>query len=168
MLFTLDVVSKHISLNLAEKSAQHMLDLKALAEDCNVEGTLPSSIIVLNQTNQLKAMTTIIRDKDAESEDFIFYLERTSSLVLERYLSLQHSPDRRALDELPYKQKDIETPGGHLYKGLELSAKICAVEIVRAGGAMRTSFSRIFADAPIGKVLIQTSEVGEPLVSPLP
>jgi len=88
MLFTLDVVSKHISLNLAEKSAQHMLDLKALAEDCNVEGTLPSSVIVLNQTNQLKAMTTIIRDKHAESEDFIFYLERTSSLVLERYLSL--------------------------------------------------------------------------------
>jgi len=66
-----------------------MLDLKALAEDYDAEGTLPSSIIVLNQTNQLKAMTTIIRDKDSESEDFIFYLERTSSLVLERYLSLK-------------------------------------------------------------------------------
>jgi len=77
--------------------------------------------------------------------------------------------NERALDELPYKRKDIETPGGHLYKGLELSAKICAVEIVRAGGAMRTSFSRIFGDAPVGKVLIQTSEVGEPLVpSPAP
>src|ERR1700733_8284702 len=143
-----------------------MLDLKALAEDCNVDGTIPSSIIVLNQTNQLKAMTTIIRDKDAESEDFIFYLERTSSLVLERYLCRLRSPDERALDELPYKRKDIETPDGHLYTGLELSAKICAVEIVRAGGAMRTSFSRIFAHAPAEKVLIQTSEVGEPLVSP--
>jgi hypothetical protein len=31
---------------------------------------------------------------------------------------------------------------------------------------MRTSFSRIFVDAPIGKVLIQTSEIGEPLVLP--
>src|SRR5208282_1547354 len=80
-----DVVAKHISLNLAEKSAQHMLDLKALAGDCHVEATLPSSIIILNQTNQLKAMTTIIRDKESEPEDFIFYLERTSSLVLERY-----------------------------------------------------------------------------------
>jgi len=65
-----------------------MLDLKALAGDSNVEGTIPSSSIVLNQTNQLKAMTTIIRDKDAESEEFIFYLERTSSLVLERYLNI--------------------------------------------------------------------------------
>ena len=66
-----------------------MLDLKALAEDCNVEATLPSSIIILNQTNQLKAMTTIIRDKESEPEDFIFYLERTSSLVLERYTPLE-------------------------------------------------------------------------------
>ena len=70
-----------------------------------------------------------------------------------------------ALDGLPYKRRDVETPGGHLYRGLELSAKICAVEIVRAGGAMRTSFSRIFVDAPIGKVLIQTSDLGEPRVS---
>lgn len=71
-------------MNLSEKSAQHMLDLKALAVDGNVETTLPSNIIVLSQTNQLKAITTIIRDGDAESEDFIFYLERTSSLVLGR------------------------------------------------------------------------------------
>jgi len=143
-----------------------MLDLKALAVDCDVDGTLPSNIVVLKQTNQLKAMTTIIRDKDAETEDFIFYLERTSTLVLTEYLIRISILTQRALDELPYKQKDIETPARHPYKGLELSAKVCAVEIVRAGGAMRTSFSRIFADAPVGKVLIQTSEVGEPLVTP--
>ena len=64
-----------------------MLDLKALAVDCDVDGTLPSNVIVLQQTNQLKAMTTIIRDKDAETEDFIFYVERTSTLVLTRYLN---------------------------------------------------------------------------------
>ena len=66
-----------------------MLDLKALAGDGHVEAILPSNIIVLNQTNQLKAMTTIIRDKESETEDFIFYLERTSSLVLERYTRLR-------------------------------------------------------------------------------
>lgn len=60
--------------------------------------------------------------------------------------------------------KKIETPGGHEYNGLELSGKICGVEIVRAGGAMRTSFSRIFDDAAVGKILIHTSEVGEPLL----
>jgi uridine kinase len=143
-----------------------MLDLKALAEDCHVEAILPSSIIVLNQTNQLKAMTTIIRDKESEPEDFIFYLERTSSLVLERYAPLRSFPDDRALDELPYLPKKVETPGGHAYNGLELSARICGVEIVRAGGPMRTSFSRILEDAPVGKVLIQTSDIGEPLVHP--
>lgn len=143
-----------------------MLDLKALAVDSHVEATLPPSITILNQTNQLKAMTTIIRDKESETEDFIFYLERTSSLVLERYMRLRDCLMDRALDELPYIPRMVETPGGHTYDGLELSARVCGVEIVRAGGAMRTSFSRIFEDAPIGKVLIQTSDVGEPLVCP--
>ena len=72
--------------------------------------------------------------------------------------------DGSALDELPYSTKIVETPGGHMYHSIELCRKICGVELVRAGGAMRTSFSRVFEDAPIGKVLIQTSEVGEPLV----
>lgn len=71
---------------------------------------------------------------------------------------------KSALDELPYSPKKVETPTGHQYKGQELSAQICGVEIVRAGGAMRTSFSRIFVDAPIGKILIHTSEIGEPMV----
>jgi uracil phosphoribosyltransferase len=64
-----------------------MLDLKALGEDYDVDATLPSNIVILKQTNQLRAMTTIIRDKAAEREDFIFYLERTSSIVLERCIS---------------------------------------------------------------------------------
>ena len=74
--------------------------------------------------------------------------------------------DERALDELPYSPKIVETPGGEIFEGLELSGRVCVIEIVRAGGAMRTSFSRMFVDAPIGKVLIQTSDIGEPLVSP--
>jgi uridine kinase len=69
------------------------------------------------------------------------------------------------LDELPYAPKTIETPGGHLYRGLALSVKTCGVEIVRHGGAMRTSFQRNFVDAPIGKLLIQTTDLGEPLVN---
>jgi uridine kinase len=73
--------------------------------------------------------------------------------------------DSSALDELPYSSKTVETPGGHVYRGLELSANICGVEIVRHGGAMRTSFQRNFVEAPIGKLLIQTSDLGEPRVN---
>jgi len=83
---TIDLVAKHISLNLAEKSAQHMLYLESLAKEVHHNEPLPESIVVLEQTNQLKAMTTMIRDKDCDREDFVFYLERTSSLVLERSL----------------------------------------------------------------------------------
>jgi uracil phosphoribosyltransferase len=84
-------------------------------------------------------------------------------------LSLNGNPlldeiDMSALDELPYSSKTVETPTGYKYDGMEISARVCGVEIVRAGGAMRTSFSRVFVDAPIGKILIHTSEIGEPLV----
>ena len=79
-----DMVAKHISINLADKSAQHMLDLKALAEDCDIENPLPSNIIVLEPANQLRGMITIIQDRNSEKGDFIFYIERISSIVLER------------------------------------------------------------------------------------
>lgn len=61
-----------------------MLDLKALAEDCHIAKPLPSNIIVLEQANQLRGMVTIIQDRNSEKGDFIFYLERMSSIVLER------------------------------------------------------------------------------------
>lgn len=61
-----------------------MLDLNALVQEIDSETNLPPNTIILNQQNQLRAMTTIIRDQDTEREDFIFYLERASSLVLER------------------------------------------------------------------------------------
>ena len=141
-----------------------MLELNALAKALTSHNNLPSNVIILAQTNQLRAMTTIIRDKDTDPEDHIFYLERASGRVIERYLNVTRKLTKSALDELPYSPKKVETPTGHQYKGQELSAQICGVEIVRAGGAMRTSFSRIFVDAPIGKILIHTSDIGEPMV----
>jgi uridine kinase len=81
------MMAKHISINLAEKSAQHMLDLQALAEDCDIENPLPLNVILLEQANQLRGMITIIQDRNSERGDFIFYLERISSIVLERYHS---------------------------------------------------------------------------------
>ncbi|OLE52191.1 MAG: hypothetical protein AUG51_19250 [Acidobacteria bacterium 13_1_20CM_3_53_8] len=62
-----------------------MLDLEALTEKIHEGAPLPENIIVLDQTNQLRAMTTMIRDQECDREDFVFYLERTSRLVFERY-----------------------------------------------------------------------------------
>lgn len=63
-----------------------MLYLESLAKEVQKHAPLPQSIVILEQTNQLKAMTTMIRDQECDREDFVFYLERVSSLVLERYL----------------------------------------------------------------------------------
>jgi uridine kinase len=72
-------------MNLEQKSKQHMFHLNALAKAVPHHDDLPFNVIILRQTNQLKAMTTIIRDRDTDPQDFIFYLERTSALVIERY-----------------------------------------------------------------------------------
>jgi uridine kinase len=61
-----------------------MLDLEALTKEIHEDAPLPENIVVLGQTNQLRAMSTMIRDQECDREDFVFYLERTSSLVLER------------------------------------------------------------------------------------
>lgn len=83
-----DLVAKHIAMNLEEKSKKHMLELNALAKALTSHNNLPSNVIILAQTNQLRAMTTIIRDKDTDPEDHIFYLERASGRVIERYLNV--------------------------------------------------------------------------------
>ncbi len=62
-----------------------MLDLEALTKKIHEGAPLPENIIVLDQTNQLRAMTTMIRDQECDREDFVFYLERISRLVFERY-----------------------------------------------------------------------------------
>lgn len=81
-----DLVAKHIQMNLDEKSKEHMFHLNALAKALPHRDELPSNVIILPQTSQLRTMTTIIRDKDTNPEDYIFYLERTSDRVIERYL----------------------------------------------------------------------------------
>lgn len=43
-----------------------------------------SQIIILEQTKQLKALLTIIRDKQTQRNDFIFYSDRVIRLLVEQ------------------------------------------------------------------------------------
>lgn len=67
---------------------------------------------LLEQTNQLQGILTIIRDRTTERSDLIFYTDRLSSLIVENAFSL-----------LVYDEVEVTTPLGLKTKGRELGAK---------------------------------------------
>ncbi|MBP7708414.1 uracil phosphoribosyltransferase [Candidatus Pacearchaeota archaeon] len=109
---------------------------------------------ILKQTPQLKFLYTIIRDKNTNREEFIFYSDRIIRLLIEEGLNL-----------LPLKKKKIITPTGSNFDGFEFFGKICAVSIVRAGESMEKAVREVCQDIRIGKILIQRNEeTAEPML----
>ncbi|KAJ9109977.1 hypothetical protein QFC20_003177 [Naganishia adeliensis] len=95
--------------------------------------------VVLEQTNQLRGILTILRDKETDRSSFIFYADRLSSLVVERSLRL-----------LPYKEKTVTTPVGLEATGQEMVAR---------------GLRRVIQDVKLGSLLIQSDpKTGEPLL----
>lgn len=103
-----------------------------------------SNIIILPQTKQLISMHTIVRNKEAERKNFIFYSKRIIRLLLEE-----------ALCHVPYEKENITTPIGKTYEGLKIAADLCAVPIIRSGESMEDELRLICPDISIGKVLMQ-------------
>jgi len=99
---------------------------------------------LLAQTNELRALHTIIRDKDASQDDFVFYSDRIIRQLLEV-----------GLDLLPFDSQNVVTPVGETYEGLKRAAKVCAVSVVRAGESMETELRSMYRGMRIGKILIQ-------------
>ncbi|MET7379249.1 uracil phosphoribosyltransferase [Streptomyces sp. NPDC005526] len=106
--------------------------------------TTGHNVHLLPQTDQLRAIHTIIRDKQCSREDFVFYARRVIRLLLEH-----------GLDLLPFTKKEVTTPVGATYHGLEFAAGICAVPVIRAGEAMESELRDIHPGIRIGKILIQ-------------
>ncbi|MCB5178954.1 uracil phosphoribosyltransferase [Streptomyces antimicrobicus] len=98
----------------------------------------------LPQTNQLRALHTIIRDRDAARTDFVHHSRRVIRLLLEA-----------ALDLLPFDKQDVTTPVGETYPGLRFTGKLCAVPVIRAGDAMADELRQMIPGIRVGKILIQ-------------
>ena len=77
------MVVKHIQRALQEKSTKHIQALIELGQ-YNPEEPLSSNVDILPDTAQLRGMHTIIHDRDTSREDFVFYFERISTLLVER------------------------------------------------------------------------------------
>jgi uridine kinase len=76
------MVTQYIERKLLEKSTHHRAALKNL-EGFHENEALSDRVIILEETPQLKGMSTIIHDIDTSSEDFIFYFDRMACLLLE-------------------------------------------------------------------------------------
>ncbi|KAF9386989.1 Uridine-cytidine kinase-like 1 [Podila verticillata] len=147
-LVAIDLLTKHIQRQLQERKMQSRWDMARIS----APEELPSNVIVLEKTNQLLGMHTIIRDINTSRHDFIFYADRLATLVIER-----------ALEELPYESRTVQTPTSQTVHGLGQKVNVGGVSILRAGGTMEIGLRRVIRDAVIGKILIQTdSSNGEP------
>lgn len=102
------------------------------------------NVHLLAQSNQLRALHTVVRNRDASRDDFVFYSRRIMRMLLEA-----------ALDLLPFRPLEVVTPVGEVYEGLGFAEKLCAVPVIRAGESMEAELRSMNRDIRIGKILIQ-------------
>lgn len=113
----------------------------------NMSEPLSKSVTVLPQTNQLRGLYSIIRDKSTSRSDFIFYSDRIIRLLVEEGLNL-----------LPVTPQTVVTATGNTFDGVKFEGKICGVSIMRAGESMEQGLRDCCRSVRIGKILIQRDE----------
>ncbi|KAI4796091.1 hypothetical protein KUCAC02_029454 [Chaenocephalus aceratus] len=141
----LDLIVQHVHSQLEKRKLRW--DISALAS-AHQGQPLPTTLSVMESTPQVRGMHTIIRNKETNRDEFIFYSKRLMRLLIEHALSF-----------LPLK--------GGTYEGKRLSGKrITGVSILRAGETMEQALMAVCKDIRLGKILIQTNhDTGEPEVS---
>ncbi|KAK4282260.1 hypothetical protein QN277_013657 [Acacia crassicarpa] len=102
-----------------------------------------SNLYVIQSTFQIRGMHTLIRDRDISKHDFAFYSDRLIRLVVEH-----------GLGHLPFTEKQVVTPTGSIYTGVDFCKKLCGVSIIRSGESMENALRACCKGIKIGKILI--------------
>ncbi|KAF2162572.1 hypothetical protein M409DRAFT_69130 [Zasmidium cellare ATCC 36951] len=149
----ISMVSDRIHKTLDHKSKMHQIELRRLGQVAE-DAPLSDHVAVLQHTNQLRGINTILMDPTLPREDFIFYFDRLAVMLVEQAFSAG----------LCYKQHTVETPvRGYTYDGLKLDGEVSAVVVLRGGSCLETGLKRVIPDCRIGRLLIQTNfRTGEP------
>ncbi|KAI4336304.1 hypothetical protein L6164_014845 [Bauhinia variegata] len=98
---------------------------------------------VIHSTFQIRGMHTLIRDREISKHDFIFYSDRLIRLVVEH-----------GLGYLPFTEKQVITPTGSIYTGVDFCKKLCGVSIIRSGESMENALRACCKGIKIGKILV--------------
>ncbi|CAA7407160.1 unnamed protein product [Spirodela intermedia] len=123
----IDLIVRHIHTKLG----QHSL--------CKIYPNL----YVLQSTFQIRGMHTLVRDASTRKHDFIFYADRLIRLVVEH-----------GLGHLPFKEKQVITPIGSVYTGVEFCKRLCGISVIRSGESMENALRACCKGIKIGKILI--------------
>lgn len=100
---------------------------------------------IIDCSDQIRELQTIIRDKNTTRSDFKFYADRLIRLVIEE-----------SLNQLPYSDCSVVTPTGAIYDGLKYRSGNCGVSIVRSGEAMEQGLRDCCRSIRIGKILVES------------
>ncbi|KAI1722563.1 uracil phosphoribosyltransferase domain-containing protein [Ditylenchus destructor] len=98
---------------------------------------------LLPQTDRLRELQTILRDKETSHSEFVFSADRLIRLVVEE-----------GLNKLPYHKCTVVTPTGFEYEGIKFARGNCGVSVCRSGEAMELALRQCCRSIRIGKVLI--------------
>ncbi|XP_073000279.1 uridine kinase-like protein 3 [Typha latifolia] len=101
------------------------------------------NLFVIHSTFQIRGMHTIIRDANTTNHDFIFYADRLIRLVVEY-----------GLGHLPFKEKQVITPTGSVYTGVDFCKRLCGISVIRSGESMENALRACCKGIKIGKILI--------------
>ncbi|GMH25050.1 hypothetical protein Nepgr_026893 [Nepenthes gracilis] len=101
------------------------------------------NLYVIQSTFQIRGMHTLIRDAEITKHDFIFYADRLIRLVVEH-----------GLGHLPFTEKQVITPTGSVYIGVDFCKRLCGVSIIRSGESMENALRACCKGIKIGKILI--------------
>ncbi|KAJ2476747.1 Uridine kinase [Coemansia sp. RSA 2131] len=137
---------QHIKRQLDEHTA--VLVRPALVDRFSSTCDADNTLLTLTQSNQVRAMQTLLCDRTTSRDDFIFYSDRLSRLVIEY-----------GLGQLRLTAKTVETPMGLPYQGFEVASEVSGVTVLRAGGVMEKALRSVVRPAHYGKILI----VGDPV-----
>jgi uracil phosphoribosyltransferase len=99
------------------------------------------------RSTDLDFLASMIRNKDTDRADFIFYSNRIIRLLVEE-----------GLNHLPVITHTVTSPVGKDYVGVKFQGKICGVSIMRAGESMEQGLRECCRSVRIGKILIQRNE----------
>lgn len=155
----IDLITTHIRRQMAERAIHFRKLMFSQPIECCLSASdgnpVSKNLIVLPQTPQLKGIYTILRDGTSSRQDFIFFVDRLATFLIEK-----------AMEHLPHRPKTVATPVGVDCTGRELDVKnVCGVSIIRSGGPLTRGLQRVLSDVAIGSLLVQSdANTGEPLL----
>ena len=115
------MVSDRIRSTLQHKSQLHQFELRRLGRVCE-DAPLSGNVHILQHTNQVRGINTLLMSPELSREDFVFYFDRLAVMMIEK-----------ATDAgIRFAPCKVSTPvPNEIYNGLRVEGEVSAVVILR-------------------------------------